>query len=185
MTDASHLSPSNLPVLTGGRVVLRLLRTADRPILRPFLAEPEVACWWGTAGPDRAVDDLFDDADQVALAIELEGVLVGSIQYSEENEPDYRHAGIDLFLGTEHQNRGFGTDALRTLARHLFEDRGHHRLTIDPAVANERAIRVYERVGFRPVGVMRLYERGPDGIWHDGLLLELLAGELGAPRPFA
>jgi len=63
------------------------------------------------------------------------------------------------------------------LARHLFRERGHHRLTIDPALANERAIRAYERVGFRRVGVMREYERGADGSWHDGLLMDLLARE--------
>ena len=51
-------------------------------------------------------------------------------------------------------------------------------LTIDPATDNEAAIRAYERVGFRKVGVMRSYELGPDGTWHDGLLMELLAGEL-------
>ena len=64
------------------------------------------------------------------------------------------------------------------LARHLLAERGHHRITIDPAAANTAAIRTYEKVGFRPVGVMRLYEQGPDGTWHDGLLMELLAGEL-------
>lgn len=66
------------------------------------------------------------------------------------------------------------------LARYLFDERGHHRLTIDPAAANARAIRAYERVGFRPVGVMREYERGPDGVWRDGLLMDLLASEFGA-----
>jgi aminoglycoside 6'-N-acetyltransferase len=178
MTEPAQRDTSGLPVLIGERVILRPLRAVDRPILTAFLGEHEVAHWWGTSGPDRAADDLYEDKDQAAFAIELDGVLVGSIQYAEENESDYRHAGIDLFLGTEHQNRGLGTDALRTLARHLFEDRGHHRLTIDPAASNERAIRAYERVGFRRVGVMRMYERGPDGTWHDGLLLEMLAGEL-------
>lgn len=111
-------------------------------------------------------------------AIELEGRLVGWIQAAEEDEPDYRHAGIDLFLDTEHQGRGLGTEAIRLVARYLFSERGHHRLTIDPAAGNERAIRAYERVGFRRVGVMRLYERGGDGTWHDGLLMDMLADEL-------
>jgi aminoglycoside 6'-N-acetyltransferase len=62
------------------------------------------------------------------------------------------------------------------LVRHLIESRGHHRLTIDPAAANERAIRCYAAVGFERVGVMRQYERAADGSWHDGLLMELLAG---------
>jgi aminoglycoside 6'-N-acetyltransferase len=74
--------------------------------------------------------------------------------------------------------KGLGADTVRTLARWLLEDRGHHRLTIDPAVANVRAIRSYERVGFRRVGVMRRYERAADGSWHDGLLLDLLPEDL-------
>jgi aminoglycoside 6'-N-acetyltransferase len=95
---------------------------------------------------------------------------------------DYRHANLDIFLATEWQGQGLGSEALRLLAGHLFDERGHHRLTIDPAAANGRAIRAYERVGFRPVGVMREYERGPDRTWHDGLLMDLLATEF-RPTP--
>jgi aminoglycoside 6'-N-acetyltransferase len=97
---------------------------------------------------------------------------------AEEETPDYGHAGIDLFLDAAHQGRGRGPEAIRLVARYLFETRGHHRLTIDPAAANTRAIRAYERVGFRAVGVMRAYERGRDGTWHNGLLMDLLAAEL-------
>jgi aminoglycoside 6'-N-acetyltransferase len=67
---------------------------------------------------------------------------------------------------------------VRTLARHLFEDVGHHRLVIDPAADNAAAIACYAKVGFRTVGVMRRYELGSDGTWHDGLLMELMADEL-------
>ena len=49
---------------------------------------------------------------------------------------------------------------------------------IDPAADNQAAIRCYSKVGFRPVGVMRNYERGMDGTWHDGLLMDLIADEL-------
>jgi aminoglycoside 6'-N-acetyltransferase len=64
------------------------------------------------------------------------------------------------------------------MARHLFTDRGHHRLTIDPSARNQQAIRSYARVGFQPVGVMRRYWRGPDGTWLDALLMDLLVDEL-------
>jgi aminoglycoside 6'-N-acetyltransferase len=43
---------------------------------------------------------------------------------------------------------------------------------------NERAIRSYARVGFRPVGIMRRAERAPDGRWRDALVMDLLAEEL-------
>jgi aminoglycoside 6'-N-acetyltransferase len=164
--------------LRGERVTLRPLETADVPRLAEIATEPEVARWWlglteqdlrEMAGPDR---------DELVFAIELDGEPIGLVQADEELDPDYRHAGIDLFLGTAWQGRGLGADTVRTLARWLFEERGHHRITIDPALANQRAIRAYERVGFRRVGVMRRYERGADGEWHDGLLLDLLPEDL-------
>jgi aminoglycoside 6'-N-acetyltransferase len=173
MADAT----ADRPTLTGERVLLRPLEPADRERLHAILSEPEVRRWWGPEDPQAAVDDMYDD-DAVGFAIVVGGEMVGAIQYADENEPDYRHAGIDLFLGLEGRGRGLGPEAIRVLARYLFEDRGHHRLTIDPAAANERAIRAYERVGFRPVGVMRKYERGHDGEFHDGLLMDMLRDEL-------
>jgi aminoglycoside 6'-N-acetyltransferase len=112
------------------------------------------------------------------FAIVAEGEVAGMIQHYEESDEEYRHGGLDVFLGAPYQGRGLGTDAVRTLARHLVRDRGHHRLVIDPAADNERAIRCYEKVGFRRVGVMREYWRDPDGVWRDGVLLDLLASEL-------
>lgn len=92
----------------------------------------------------------------------------------------YRHAGVDIFLGHKYQGRGVGPEAIGLLARFLFERRGHHRITIDPAAANQRAIRCYRKVGFHPVGIMRQYERGNDGRFHDGLLMDLLRDDLTA-----
>jgi aminoglycoside 6'-N-acetyltransferase len=64
------------------------------------------------------------------------------------------------------------------MARFLFSGRGHHRVIIDPAAHNERAIRSCARAGFRPVGVMRRYERSSDGGWHDALLMDLIRDDL-------
>lgn len=112
----------------------------------------------------------------------LDGVLVGMVQYGEEDEPSYRHASIDVFVDPAAHGRGVGRDAVGALARHLVDDRGHHRLVIDPAADNQAAIRCYAAVGFRPVGVMRRYERDADGGgWHDGLLMDMLADELDRP----
>jgi aminoglycoside 6'-N-acetyltransferase len=167
------------PTLRGERLILRPVVDADVPVLRSILDEPGVARWWGPRreGVDVALDWLDADEDTVVFAIERDGRIVGSIQFAEEVDPDYRHAGIDLFLASAVQGQGLGPDAIRTIARYLFEERGHPRLTIDPSAANERAIKAYASVGFRPVGVMRRYERGPDGTFHDGLLMDLLRDE--------
>ena len=66
---------------------------------------------------------------------------------------------------------------MRTLLAWLIDVRGHHRLTVDPAAENARAVHVYERLGFRRVGVLREYERVEDGVWRDALLLELLEAD--------
>jgi len=161
--------------LDGPRVTLRPVTAEDVGRLVAIRREPEVATWWG-ALEDGEIEEWV--GAETWFAIEVGGEVAGAIQYSEEEEPMYRHAGIDLFLSASAQGRGLGTEAIRVLAHHLIADRGHHRLTIDPAAANAAAIRAYEKVGFSRVGVMRSYERGPDGTWHDGLLMELLAGEL-------
>ena len=60
------------------------------------------------------------------------------------------------------------------------QERGHHRITVDPATSNAAAIRAYEKAGFARVGVMRRYERDyAGGDWHDGLLMELVASPTG------
>jgi aminoglycoside 6'-N-acetyltransferase len=164
--------------LQGGRLSLRPLRDEDADRLTEILREPEVARWWGRWDAERVRKEMIDEPDAVIFMIEANGEAIGLIQYYEEPDPNFRHAGIDLAVATQWQNQGYGTEALRVVARYLLEELGHHRLTIDPAVANERAVRAYERVGFRPVGVMREYSRGPDGEWHDGLLMDLLASEL-------
>jgi aminoglycoside 6'-N-acetyltransferase len=172
---------AGLPVLRGERCLLRPVTPEDVGDLAKILGEPSVSCWWGNYDLDKVRAEFLED-DSAVFVIEALGdagpEVAGSIQYFEENEPEYRHAGIDIFVGTRHQGRGLGPDAIRTLARHLFEDRGHHRLTIDPAVANERAVAAYRKVGFRPVGIMRQYERSPEGQWRDGLLMDLLKEEL-------
>ena len=180
---ASAMAPDagaeNVPVLDGELVRLRPMVDSDRAALIGVLSDPSVIEWWDTRGPENSATELIaGEPGWFVWAIEAGGELAGSIQATEEEDADYRHAGIDIFMSAPVQGRGLGTDAVRTVARWLFEVRGHHRLTIDPAAANARAIRTYEKVGFRKVGVMRQYERGVQRTFHDGLLLDMLRGEL-------
>jgi len=165
--------------LTGALVRLRAATDDDIPALAAIRSAPEVHRRWG-GGDDLAGAVAADlaDPDTEVLAIVYEDRVVGAVQWSEEDDPDYRHAGIDIYLDPAVHGRGLGADAVRVVARHLIDGRGHHRLVIDPAADNRAAIRCYAKVGFRPVGIMRGYERGPDGAWHDGLLMDLLAAEL-------
>jgi aminoglycoside 6'-N-acetyltransferase len=164
--------------LRGERVLIRPLEAADVPQIAAIQAQPSVARWWGEPDEAKLRRKAAGTDDSTVFAIELDGEVVGLVQYYEHEGDTYRHAGIDLFLSEEVHGQGLGTDAVRTMALHLVRDRGHHRLVIDPAADNTAAIRAYEKVGFRPVGVMRKSERLPGGEWHDGLLMDLLADEL-------
>ncbi|MDQ2942409.1 MAG: GNAT family N-acetyltransferase [Candidatus Dormibacteraeota bacterium] len=168
-----------MTTLQGAQIKLRPATAEDVKELARIRATPEVKSRW-RGGEDMALaiaDDLAQP-DVETFVIEHAGRVVGAIQWHAETEPDYRHAGIDIYLDPAVHGRGLGTDAVRTLARHLIVDHGHHRLVIDPAADNAAAIRSYSKVGFRPIGIMRRYERGLDGEWHDGLLMDLLADEL-------
>ena len=155
-------------------IVLRPLTADDADEILRIVRTPEVAHRWDEPDPGFP----FEDDESTRFAVVVDGQVAGMIQFWEETEPKYRHAGIDLFLDPVFHGRGIGTEAVRRVVRMLIDEHGHHRITIDPAADNAVAIRAYEKAGFKPVGVMRQYERdtGGDG-WHDGLLMELLASD--------
>lgn len=161
--------------MRGRQVALRPVTDADRERIIEIRSTEEVARRWrGDDLADAFFEDLADE-ELHQFAIETaDGNVVGMIQFSEEEDADYRHASIDIFIDPAAHRRGFASDAIATLANYLFDHRGHHRLVIDPAADNEAAISCYTKVGFRPVGVMRSYERNEDGSWSDGLLMDML-----------
>ena len=170
-----------MTLLAGRLVSLRPASEADIPRLVEIRSTPEVyAHWRGGDDLEKAVREDFAEDDIRPYVILLDGQVVGWIQWQAEEEPDYRHASIDIYVDPAVHGHGVGTDAVRTLARHIVKDHGHHRITIDPAAHNKAAIRAYEKAGFKPVGITRQSERGPDGSWHDGLLMDLLASEVPA-----
>ena len=165
-----------LPVLEGESVTLRPLVEGDLDPLAEIIREPSVARWWGESDePERLRENLWMDGQ--AWAIEVDGELVGWLGATEEAEPEYRSVGLDISLTERVQGRGLGPAALRAAIRWFAEERGHHRFTIDPNAANERAIKAYASVGYKPVGIMRRAEL-IDGEWTDGLLMDLLIDEL-------
>ena len=168
---------SHLPTLQGERLTLRPPLPGELDELADLMASDNEASPWWSSDAEKILR-WFADPDFNVLVVEESGRLGGIIGYDEETDPDYHSVGIDIALLACCVDRGLGPEALLLLAHWLVDSHDHHRITIDPAVGNARAIRAYEKVGFRPIGVARKYERGPDGSWHDNLLMDMLADEL-------
>ena len=166
------LLPDSL-VLRGPRVTLRPSSEDDVDALVALLAEPGVRRWWRENTADDVRQELrvgltvFDEDDQVA----------GWLLVHEETEPEYPSVAFDIAVSDRLRGRGYGQETLRVLLAHCIAA-GHHRFTIDPAIDNDRAIRSYAAVGFKPVGVLREQELWEDGRWGDALLMDLLAREV-------
>jgi aminoglycoside 6'-N-acetyltransferase len=154
--------------LRGKRVTLRPATEEDVPALAAIFAEPAVATWWPDYDEARVRSELGE-----ALTILVDGAVAEWLFVTEEADPQFPCVSLDIALGTAFQDQGYGTETLRLAIRHHL-DRGCPRFAIDPAVDNERAIRAYEAVGFKPVGVQRRYERVAAGVFRDGLLMDLL-----------
>ena len=107
------------------------------------------------------------------FTIEFGSAVAGCIQYSEETDSDYFSAAVDIFVGTAAQGRGVGRDAMRTLIAWLFDVRGHHRLTVDPAAGSARAS-TSTRSSASARWACSEGTSGSRTSWRDALLMELL-----------
>jgi len=167
---------ADLPILRGPRVVLRPPNAGEAEVLADAIAlDPAAGPRWST--DPATMRRWLAEEDLNLLVVEFEGEAVGIVDFEEVPEPEYHSAGMDIALLECCTGKGIGGEVLQVLGAWLIDVRGHHRLTIDPAADNARAIRSYSKIGYQPIGIARRYERGPDGSWHDNLLMDVLAEE--------
>lgn len=147
----------------------RPLTEEDLQLVAAWLAEPHVAQWWGEAEAELA--DIREHIDSVSvepLIVELDGRPIAYLQsYDPHLEDDHPYRdqpfgtlGVDLTIGVpELVGVGHGSAMLRQFVEAVFAE-GAPRVIIDPDPVNARAIRAYEKAGFRPVGE-RTSQYGP------------------------
>jgi len=133
----------------------------DLPMLGAWLERPHVAEWWDDTDDKLAeIRAAMSSPSTEPFIIELDGRPIGYIQcydpHLEEDHP-YRDQpegslGIDQFIGEpEFVGIGHGSRLIAAFVENLFR-RGTPRVIIDPDPTNGRAIRAYEKAGFRPLG---------------------------------
>jgi RimJ/RimL family protein N-acetyltransferase len=142
---------------------------ADIPLLRSWMLRPHVRMWWGD--PDEELDDIVDMIEgretTEPYIFHVEGKPAGYIQVwhlapqlNEKNmvrqypwicELPHDAVGVDITIGApEDTSRGIGTAVLTQFISMLLK-RGHRTIVIDPDPANARAIRAYEKAGFKSI----------------------------------
>ncbi len=138
------------------RARLTSLRPADATDVDRLVAwhaDPEVARYWDDETFTREEMEARLARDDVeAWIVEENHTPVGYLQV----HPD----GLDMFLVPAARGRGLGPDAARAMARHLRDERGRARVTVDPYAWNDGAVRAWERAGFVEVS------RHPPGDGH-------------------
>jgi aminoglycoside 6'-N-acetyltransferase len=139
------------PPLRGQLTTLRPATRADVDRLVAWHADPEVARYWDNETFTRAeMKKRLARACVEPWIIQADGEPVGYLQVHD--------AGLDMFLVPSARGRGLGPDAARAMARHLLEERGHERVTVDPYIWNERAVR-----GWRNAGFVEVSRHPPEG----------------------
>ena len=161
-------------MLAGERMTLRPPTDDDATVLLGILTEPEVSRWWVGYTTERIRDEIIESGN--ALVMEVDGRCAGAIFLYPNEDPEYLHVVIHLFLGAQWYGHRYGAEALAIVIAHL-ATLGHHRFTLDPNEHNAPAIRSYERLGFQRVGVLREYQLRPDGSHEDGLLMDLVLSD--------
>ena len=175
--------PAPTVELRGPVATVRSPREEDVAPLVQILAQPEVAHWW-VGYSEQEVRADFYGADLAGRVIEVGGRCAGGMLVLRGQNPEYPTTVIHLFLGLEFRGNRVGEEALALAIRDEFAA-GITRVTLDPNAKNEGAIRSYERLGFVRVGVLRDYQRRPDGSLDDAVFLDLTRRDFpqGPPLP--
>ena len=183
---ADH-DPEDLPRVRspfeGKLVHLRAVEEDDIPAIHRMFNDPEVqrtlAVNWlepvaGTRGWWEAVRT---NPGTTAFVIESPAEELIGVCSLEDLNPATRTAALGIWIGEPFWDKGYGTDAVRTLCRFGFEEMNLQRVGLSVYDNNPRAVRVYENVGFKHEGRARR-AHFIDGRHVDVIRMGLLAEEL-------
>ncbi len=176
-------------MLYGAKVRLRAPEKRDLPLFVRWLNDPEVkrylTRYWplSLAEEERWFENLLTrkDSDRVLVIETEEGKPIGNIGLHNIDWKN-RKAVLGIFIGEkDYWNKGYGTDAIKTLLRFAFEELNLNRVELRVFEFNARAIRCYEKCGFVLEGRLRqsLFR---DGRYHDELVMAVLRDDWSAQK---
>ncbi|MFI4966935.1 MAG: GNAT family N-acetyltransferase [Caulobacterales bacterium] len=171
------------------RLVLREFRDGDLADIHAYAAMPEVSRFmtWGPNTPqesrafmERALAQQADwPRKHVGLAIERDGVAIGSIRLDLKSEEN-ADADIGYTLSRDHWRQGLATEAASALLTIAFGTLGLHRVWATCDVQNVGSRGVMEKLGMRREAHFR-HDVLVRGAWRDSYLYAILADEWISP----
>ncbi len=156
--------------LTGERILLRPVRENELDAYFGLLQEPEAMRLTGTqerftkestSAWLQKIGRVHEDRVDLMIALKETDELIGEVVLN-EIDPVNRCANIRIMVSGRHSDRGYGSEAMRLMLRHGFEDLNLHRIELGVYAFNPRAVHVYEKLGFSREGVKR------DALYLDG-----------------
>ncbi|MFE8701479.1 GNAT family N-acetyltransferase [Cytobacillus sp. FJAT-54145] len=160
------------------KLIVRRLESGDNVLLAKWLSDPAVLEYYeGRDNPfdlEKVNEKFYGRNDgTVRCLIKYEDVGIGYIQYYEVDEEgrdlygyddrSQKIYGMDQFIGEiDYWNKGIGTLLVRSMVDFLVKEKQANRVVMDPQSWNERAIRCYEKCGFRKIKLM------PKNEYHEG-----------------
>ncbi|MEK3953792.1 MULTISPECIES: GNAT family N-acetyltransferase [unclassified Psychrobacillus] len=172
-------------LFNNGDLKVRILEDEDNVLLAKWLSDPSVLEFYeGRDNPfdlDK-VNEVFyaTEDEEVKCIVEYDGNGIGYIQFyqlDDETKKEYGYLkenvyGTDQFIGEiEYWNKGIGTLLVTSMIRYLIEHKKADRIVMDPQTRNTRAIKCYEKCGFKKVKILPSRELH-EGEYQDCWLIE-------------
>lgn len=168
-----------------GDLLVRKIEKRDNVLIAKWLSDPEVLEFY--EGRDNAFDlekvnkvFFVNDDNEVKCIVEFKGKAIGYIQYyqlDQQTKKDYGYLdehiyGIDQFIGeVEYWNKGIGTVLIKSMVHYLIEYKKAERVVMDPQLRNTRAMKCYEKCGFKKIKILPKHELH-EGVHQDCWLIE-------------
>ncbi|MGL4812198.1 MAG: GNAT family N-acetyltransferase [Beijerinckiaceae bacterium] len=176
--------PNPLPILRTPRLSLRAPQPADVEARLEMGRDPEIYRLLGADisrlapfGRDAAESWVARiAAHPAAWVIARDDRAIGEVALDNAVDSDMRASIAVAILDKTALGHGYGTEAVRAVCGFAFERLNLHRISVRVLAFNTRAIRAYEKVGFKQEGRERESAHVGDA-WHDDVLMGLLARE--------
>ena len=170
-------------IIKKDKVGLRLLEDNDKTLLLKWLTDERILNFWEGKSSvydlDRITEKYYseEDVEIIRTIIEYDGKSIGYVQMYKLNDEllnEYEYPltdkvvyGIDQFIGEpEYWDKGIGTKFMKLVLQYLTKEKNADIIILDPHADNPRAIRCYEKVGFKKIKFLPKHEL------HDGEMVD-------------